>query len=44
MDFLLSEMLTSRSLDGQQRLMIKGRFASKDIDSILRKYISEYLI
>lgn len=35
--FLLSEMETSGSLDGQQHLVVKGRFASKYIEGILRR-------
>lgn len=42
MTFLLSEMGTSGSLDGQQRLVVKGRFAPKNFEGILRRYVSEY--
>uniref|UniRef100_A0A0D9Z6W3 Eukaryotic translation initiation factor 2 subunit beta n=1 Tax=Oryza glumipatula TaxID=40148 RepID=A0A0D9Z6W3_9ORYZ len=44
MMFLLAEMGTSGSLDGQQRLVIKGRFAPKNFEAILRRYINEYVI
>ncbi|KAL8167880.1 hypothetical protein V2J09_009379 [Rumex salicifolius] len=44
MTFLLAEMGTSGSLDGQQRLVIKGRFAPKNFEGILRRYVSKYLI
>lgn len=44
MTFLLAELGTSGSLDGQQRLVVKGRFAPKNFESILRKYINEYVI
>ncbi|CAN8244236.1 unnamed protein product [Cochlearia groenlandica] len=44
MNFLLSELGTSGSLDGQQRLVVKGRFAPKNFESILRRYITEYVI
>jgi translation initiation factor 2 subunit 2 len=44
MAFLLAEMGTSGSLDGQQRLVIKGRFAPKNFEGILRKYITEYVV
>ncbi|GAY32294.1 hypothetical protein CUMW_001670, partial [Citrus unshiu] len=37
--FLLSEMETSGSLDGQQHLVVKDRFASKYIDGILHKFV-----
>lgn len=43
-NFLLAELGTSGNLDGQQRLIIKGRFAPKNFESILRKYINEYVI
>ena len=41
MDFFLSEMATTGSIDGQNRLVIKGRFAPKSFESILRRYISK---
>ncbi|KAF3655367.1 Eukaryotic translation initiation factor 2 subunit beta [Capsicum chinense] len=44
MTFLLAEMGTSGSLDGQQRLVIKGRFAPKNFEGILRRYVNEYVI
>ncbi|XP_042475650.1 eukaryotic translation initiation factor 2 subunit beta-like [Macadamia integrifolia] len=44
MNFLLAEMGTSGSLDGQQRLVIKGRFAPKNFEGILRRYVNEYVI
>ncbi|GMN53815.1 hypothetical protein TIFTF001_022944 [Ficus carica] len=44
MAFLLSELGTSGSLDGQQRLVVKGRFAPKNFEGILRRYINEYVI
>ncbi|XP_031377875.1 eukaryotic translation initiation factor 2 subunit beta-like isoform X3 [Punica granatum] len=37
--FLLAELGTSGSLDGQQRLVVKGRFAPKNFEGILRRYI-----
>lgn len=43
MAFLLAELGTSGSLDGQQRLVVKGRFAPKNFEGILRRYVSEYL-
>ncbi|KAI4353571.1 hypothetical protein L6164_002509 [Bauhinia variegata] len=43
MTFLLSEMGTSGSLDGQQRLVVKGRFAPKNMEEIVRRYINEYV-
>ncbi|KAH8479938.1 hypothetical protein H0E87_030226 [Populus deltoides] len=43
MAFLLAELGTSGSLDGQQRLVVKGRFAPKNFEGILRRYISKYI-
>ena len=44
MTFLLAEMGTSGSVDGQHRLVVKGRFAPKTFGGILRRYVSEYLL
>uniref|UniRef100_A0ACD5YBA7 Uncharacterized protein n=1 Tax=Avena sativa TaxID=4498 RepID=A0ACD5YBA7_AVESA len=44
MDYLLSELATSGSLDGQQRLVVKGRFAPRNFERPLRGYIYEYVI
>lgn len=44
MTFLLAELGTSGSLDGQQRLVVKGRFAPKNFEGILRRYGNEYVI
>ena len=41
MAFLLAELGTDGSLDGQSRLIVKGRFAPKNFEGILRRYISE---
>jgi translation initiation factor 2 beta subunit (eIF-2beta)/eIF-5 len=43
MAFLLAELGTSGSLDGQQRLVVKGRFAPKVFEGILRRYVSKFL-
>ena len=43
MTFLLAEMGTSGSLDGKQRLVVKGIFAPKNFEGILRRYISKYI-
>ena len=43
MAFLLAELGTSGSLDGQQRLVVKGRFAPKNFEGILRRYVSKCL-
>lgn len=44
MAFLLAELGTSGSLDGQQRLVVKGRFAPKNFEGILRRYVSKYCL
>jgi len=41
--FLLAELGTSGSVDGNNCLIIKGRFQQKHIESVLRKYIKEYV-
>jgi translation initiation factor 2 subunit 2 len=43
MTFLLAELGTNGPLDGQQRLVVKGRFAPKNFEGILRRYVSKYL-
>lgn len=42
--FLLTELGTSGSVDANNQLIIKGRFQQKQIESVLRKYISELQI
>jgi translation initiation factor 2 beta subunit (eIF-2beta)/eIF-5 len=42
MAFLLAELGTSGSLDGQQRLVVKGRFLPKVFEGVLRRYVSKY--
>lgn len=37
--FLFSELGTMGSVDGSQRLVIKGRFQPKQIENVLRRYI-----
>eukprot|EP00850_Spirogloea_muscicola_P022572 SM000302S11652 [mRNA] locus=s302:96842:99315:+ [translate_table: standard] len=44
MAFLLAELGTNGSLDGQQRLVVKGRFAPKNFEGILRRYVNEYVM
>lgn len=36
----MAELGTSGSVDGNNRLIIKGRFQQKQIESVLRRYIS----
>jgi translation initiation factor 2 subunit 2 len=40
--FLFAELGTSGSVDGSRRLVIKGRFQQKGIESVLRRYIGMY--
>ena len=40
--FLYAELGTQGSIDGAQRLIMKGRYTQKQIENVLRKYISEF--
>jgi len=42
--YLLAELGTSGNLDGQQRLIIKGRFLPKSFETVLRRYVNEYVL
>lgn len=39
--YLFAELGTNGSVDGSRRLVIKGRFQQKQIENVVRKYISE---
>ncbi|KAH3903512.1 translation initiation factor eIF2 subunit beta SCDLUD_001153 [Saccharomycodes ludwigii] len=41
--YLFAELGTSGSVDGQKRLVIKGKFQSKQMEGVLRRYIIEYV-
>jgi translation initiation factor 2 subunit 2 len=41
--YLFAELGTSGSVDGSKRLVIKGRFQQKQIENVLRRYISMQL-
>ncbi|KAK3944956.1 hypothetical protein QBC46DRAFT_372381 [Diplogelasinospora grovesii] len=41
--YLFAELGTSGSVDGNRRLVIKGRFQQKQIENVLRTYIVEYV-
>ncbi|KAJ3065090.1 hypothetical protein HDU98_011520 [Podochytrium sp. JEL0797] len=41
--YLFSELGTSGSIDGAQRLVMKGRFQQKHIENVLKRYIVEYV-
>lgn len=44
MQFMLSELGASGSLDGAKRLVVKGRFLPKAFENILRRYMLEYVL
>ncbi|KAL7566835.1 hypothetical protein ACA910_021335 [Epithemia clementina (nom. ined.)] len=41
--FFMAELGTEGSIDGNQRLIIRGRYLAKYIESLLRKYVVEYV-
>lgn len=41
--YLFTELGTVGSVDGSQRLVIRGRFQPKQIENVLRRYIVEYV-
>ena len=41
--FLLAELGTVGSIDGNNQLILKGRFQQKHIENVLRRYIKEYV-
>lgn len=41
--FVMAELGTEGSIDGNQRLIIKGRYVPKQIETLLKKYIMEYV-
>lgn len=41
--FIIAELGTNGSVDGNNCLIIKGRFQQKHFESVLRKYIKEYV-
>ncbi|SCU83292.1 LAMI_0C02674g1_1 [Lachancea mirantina] len=41
--YLFAELGTSGSVDGQRRLVIKGKFMPKQMENVLRRYILEYV-
>lgn len=41
--FLYTELGTTGSLDGNQRLLMKGRFTQKQMENVLKKYIGEFI-
>jgi translation initiation factor 2 subunit 2 len=43
MSFVLAELGCEGSMDGNIRLVLRGRFAPNQIENVLRKYIVEYV-
>ena len=43
LQFLMAELGTNGSIDGNNCLIVKGRFQQKHFESVLRKYIKEYV-
>lgn len=37
--FFLAELGTTGSIDGTERMVIKGKYIQKDVERLLRKYI-----
>ncbi|CAJ0570424.1 unnamed protein product, partial [Mesorhabditis spiculigera] len=44
LQFLLAELGTTGSIDGNNCLILKGKFLQKHLESVLRKYIKEYVM
>jgi translation initiation factor 2 subunit 2 len=42
--FMMAELGVEGSIDGNKRLVIRGKFVPKYIESLLRKYIGEYVV
>jgi len=42
--FILAELGTFGSTDGNDRLILKGRFQPKGIETVLRRYMNEYVV
>jgi len=42
--FILAELGTSGSLDGTQRLVVRGRFLPRAFENVLRRYMIEYVM
>ncbi|KAI9014951.1 domain found in IF2B/IF5-domain-containing protein [Gaertneriomyces semiglobifer] len=41
--YLFAELGTTGSIDGSQRLVIKGRFQPKQIENVIKRYFMEYV-
>ena len=43
LSFYLAELGTTGAIDGSDRLLLKGKYMPKYIESLLRKYIAEFV-
>lgn len=43
MSFFMAELGTEGSIDGSKALVIKGKFLPKQIESLIKKYMSEFV-
>eukprot|EP01087_Luapelamoeba_hula_P016939 TRINITY_DN526_c0_g1_i1.p1 TRINITY_DN526_c0_g1~~TRINITY_DN526_c0_g1_i1.p1 ORF type:complete len:317 (+),score=79.42 TRINITY_DN526_c0_g1_i1:82-951(+) len=44
LNFVIVELGTTANLDASGRVVIKGRFLPKQLDSLVRKYLTEYVL
>jgi len=44
MAFVFAELGTSGSIDASQRLVIRGKYMPKHMETIIKKYIKEYVV
>jgi translation initiation factor 2 subunit 2 len=42
--FIFDELATTGSIDSQERLLLKGKFTSAHIETVIRKYLREFVI
>lgn len=43
LEYVLAELGTNGSIDGSQRLTIRGRFQPKQVESVMRHYVTEFV-
>jgi translation initiation factor 2 subunit 2 len=43
LEYTLAELGTNGSIDGSQRLTIRGRFMPKQVESVVRHYVAEFV-
>jgi len=44
LNFVIVELGTTANLDGSGRVVIKGRFMPKQLESLVRRYLAEYVV